>query len=118
MATIVYICSLDIQIFLGDKIKKNIDLTRGWIEVGSWLEVDLGSRLARVTPQLWWWLQTTQTRKFNVIKEGVTIQQSMASAYANNQSWLYSKKENIYTREFVEGKTLFNGNKIWLHMQK
>ena len=52
MATIVYICSLDIQIFLGDKIKKNIDLTRGWIEVGSWLEVDLGSRLARVTLQL------------------------------------------------------------------
>ena len=39
------------DIFFGTKFKK-IDSTRGWREVGSWLEVDLGSRLARVTPQL------------------------------------------------------------------
>ena len=39
-------------VFFRDKIKK-IDLTRGWLKVGSWLEVDLGSRLTRVTLQLY-----------------------------------------------------------------
>ena len=45
-----YLISYDL-VFFRDKIKE-IDLTRGWLEVGSWLEVDLGSRLARVTLQL------------------------------------------------------------------
>ena len=37
-----YFISYDL-IFLRQNNKKN-DLTRGWLEVGSWLEVDLGSR--------------------------------------------------------------------------
>ena len=37
--------------FLGGQIKKK-GLTRGWIEVDSWLEIDLGSWMAHATLQL------------------------------------------------------------------
>ena len=39
------------SIFFSGQNKKNYS-PRGWLEVGSWLEVDFDSRLARVTLQL------------------------------------------------------------------
>ena len=37
--------------------------TRGWLEVDSWLEVDLGSGLARVTMQEWAIHELTPSRQ-------------------------------------------------------
>ena len=55
--------------FVGDKIKegKKIVLTRGWLKVDLWLEVDLGSRLARVMLQLF----QMSSYKVNVLSIGL-----------------------------------------------